>query len=71
MTAHVLEHHGSNGRLTVTRERQGWEILEERDNRVVRRVHCSDWHRVERTIGMFTMGSDAPPAPRHRKNEKN
>lgn len=26
----------------------GWELREERDNRLVRRVCYTDWHRVER-----------------------
>ncbi len=27
---------------------QGWELREEHDDRVVRRVRYTDWHRVER-----------------------
>lgn len=27
---------------------RGWEVLEEQDERVVRRVCYTDWHRVER-----------------------
>lgn len=27
---------------------QGWELREERDDRVLRRVRYTDWHRVER-----------------------
>jgi hypothetical protein len=26
----------------------GWEVTEEADDRVLRHVHLSDWHRVER-----------------------
>lgn len=26
----------------------GWEVTEQADDRVVRQVHLSDWHRVER-----------------------
>ena len=26
----------------------GWEIREEHDDRVLKRVSCRDWHRVER-----------------------
>ena len=28
----------------------GWEIREEQDSRIVRRVHYTDWHRVERAL---------------------
>jgi hypothetical protein len=28
----------------------GWEVREERDSQVVRRVRYDDWHRVERAI---------------------
>jgi hypothetical protein len=31
----------------------GWEVKEEEDSRVVRRVRYDDWHRVERA--MITM----------------
>jgi hypothetical protein len=31
----------------------GWEVREEQDSRVVRRVRYDDWHRVERAL--FTM----------------
>jgi hypothetical protein len=27
---------------------QGWEVREEADSQIVRRVHYRDWHRVER-----------------------
>ncbi len=26
----------------------GWEVRQEQDNRIVRRVEYQDWHRVER-----------------------
>lgn len=28
----------------------GWEVREEQDSRLVRRVQYRDWHRVERAI---------------------
>ena len=28
----------------------GWEVRVEEDDRVVRRTHYSDWHRVERAL---------------------
>ncbi len=39
-------------RVTVTRGRHGWEILEEQEGRVIRRVRVTDWHRVERAMGI-------------------
>ena len=32
----------------------GWEIREEQDSKVVRRVHYTDWHRVERALSAIT-----------------
>jgi hypothetical protein len=31
----------------------GWEVREERDNRVVRRAQLHDWHRVENAMMRF------------------
>jgi hypothetical protein len=39
-------------RVTVTRSSQGWEVKEERDNGVVHSTTFTDWHRVERLIGL-------------------
>jgi hypothetical protein len=33
--------------------RDGWELREEFDDRLVRRVHLSDWHRVERAVAIL------------------
>jgi len=32
----------------------GWEVRDERDSRVVRRVLYTDWHRVERAVASFS-----------------
>ena len=56
----------------------GWEVREEADRHIVRQVHYSDWHRVERARSLFAMrilsleeagwvdvapeGSSAPPS---------
>ncbi|MSO56006.1 MAG: hypothetical protein EXQ55_03660 [Acidobacteria bacterium] len=32
----------------------GWEISEEKDNQVVKRLWLRDWHRVENTMMRFT-----------------
>ena len=40
---------GHSKRFTITeRVGGGWELREEDDTRVVRRVQLTDWHRVER-----------------------
>ena len=36
----------------------GWEVLEQMDDRPMERHHCSDWHRVERTLVRFTQTID-------------
>lgn len=35
-------------RYSIAATDSGWEVLEERDSKVVRKVHYQDWHRVER-----------------------
>ena len=42
-------------RCTVVRALQGWDVKEEKDSRVVRRIHCTDWHRVERAVAIFAL----------------
>jgi hypothetical protein len=46
---------GHTKRVTVTRSEAGWEVREERDDRVVRDIKYTDWHRVERAIQMFEL----------------
>lgn len=33
--------------------RDGWEVREEQDEHVVKQVRYTDWHRVERALGIF------------------
>lgn len=37
----------------------GWEVRDEQDNRVLKRVNYTDWHRVERALNMFNLQIDA------------
>jgi len=37
----------------------GWEVREERDSEVVKRVQYQDWHRVERARRSITIELDA------------
>ena len=46
---------GHLNRVTILRSREGWDLREERDDEVVRRVSYTDWHRVERAILAFEM----------------
>jgi predicted alpha/beta hydrolase family esterase len=34
---------------------EGWEVRVEQDSEVVRRVHYTDWHRVERAVWMMSL----------------
>jgi hypothetical protein len=33
----------------------GWEVQEQQNSRVVRQVHYTDWHRVERARNAFAL----------------
>lgn len=34
---------------------EGWEVREEQDEQIVRQVRYTDWHRVERALGIFRL----------------
>ena len=36
----------------------GWEIRDEQDDRVLKQVCYTDWHRVERALSMFNLQID-------------
>lgn len=36
----------------------GWEVRDQQDDRVLKHVHYSDWHRVERALNMFVLQID-------------
>jgi hypothetical protein len=42
-------------RFTILPTGSGWEVREEQDSRVVRRVDYTDWHRVERARRAFAL----------------
>ena len=45
---------GRDGRrVTVRHGRHGWEVMELEDDQVVRRANYTDWHRVERRVGIL------------------
>jgi hypothetical protein len=48
-------HAGHTDRFTVTRGSAGWDVREERDDNIVRKVNYQDWHRVERAMQVFEL----------------
>jgi hypothetical protein len=48
-------------RLVVFRSDRGWELHEERDQRVIKMTRHSDWHRVERAIQLFERRQSTQP----------
>jgi hypothetical protein len=40
-------------------EDSGWEVVDERDRRIVRTVSYDDWHRVERAKAAFAVEASA------------
>jgi len=53
MVTRERRHDGHLERFTVSRCEQGWEVREQRDERVIREARYSDWHRVERAVQIF------------------
>jgi hypothetical protein len=43
-----LRYQENTRRYSIATTDTGWEVREERDSKVVRKVHYQDWHRVER-----------------------
>ena len=55
---------GHTKRVIVTRSEAGWAVREEQDDRVVRDIKYTDWHRVERAIQMFELSNQDVAIPR-------
>jgi hypothetical protein len=36
----------------------GWEVRDEQDDRVLKAIRYTDWHRVERALNMFNLQID-------------
>ncbi len=43
----------------VTRDRDGWEVLDAHDSTLLRRTHRADWHQVERDTRLFDLEAEA------------
>ena len=55
MFAKELTHAGHTCRFMVSDHGvNGWEVLVEKDSRIVRRVLYTDWHRVERALSVMS-----------------
>jgi predicted alpha/beta hydrolase family esterase len=56
MFAKELRQAGHTKRFTISEAgNEGWEVRVEQDSEVVRRVHYTDWHRVERAVWMMSL----------------
>ena len=56
MFAKELRQAGHIKRFTISEAgSEGWEVRVEQDSEVVRRVHYTDWHRVERAVLMLSL----------------
>jgi hypothetical protein len=54
-----LHQQGHVKKFSVSERRtDGWEIRAEEDNRVLKRAVYTDWHRVERAMGVFDLQVD-------------
>lgn len=42
----------------VERGHAGWEVRDTHDDRVLKQVTYTDWHRVERALNMFNLQID-------------
>ena len=59
MFSKSLRYHQQTRRYSIAVTPTGWEVREERDSEVVKRVHYQDWHRVERARRSITIELDA------------
>jgi hypothetical protein len=60
MYARMLRKASTIRRFTITYQQSaGWDVREEQDSRVLRRVVYHDWHRVERASLAFSLEAQA------------
>jgi len=54
MFAKELRQQGHTRKFSIEdRGRDGWEVREEQDDRILKQVRYTDWHRVERALSIF------------------
>jgi hypothetical protein len=59
MFARALHNDQHKRRFAIIQTGRFWEVLEELDSLVVRRVVYDDWHRVERARRVFAQEADS------------
>ena len=50
-----LRYQDNTLRFSIIPTSDGWEVREERDSQVVKKLQLQDWHRVERARRSFTI----------------
>jgi len=56
MFAKELHQAGHVRKFSITRLGEfGWQVSDVQDERVLRQVYYTDWHRVERAVNMFNI----------------
>lgn len=56
MFAKELHNEGHVRRFSIRENsKAGWDVREEQDDRVLKHVRYSDWHRVERALNVFAL----------------
>jgi hypothetical protein len=59
MFAKELRQEGHTRKFSIhDRGQAGWEVRDEQDDRVLKHMHYTDWHRVERTLSVFNLTID-------------
>jgi hypothetical protein len=53
MFVKTLTRAGHTRQYIVRENHKGWVVSQLEDDQPVRVVRCSDWHRTERTLGLF------------------
>jgi hypothetical protein len=59
MFKRVLRNRQREKRFSIVQTGGSWEVVEEQDQEVMRRVNYDDWHRVERARRVFSLQADA------------
>jgi len=60
MFAKELAHAGHTRKFSIQGAlASGWEVRDEQDNRILKQVRYTDWHRVERALSMFALQIEA------------
>jgi hypothetical protein len=59
MFRRVLQKQQREKRFSIVQTGRSWEVLEEQDQKVLRRVQYDDWHRVERARRVFSLEAEA------------